>query len=331
VSYREELVAFDNSAAPGVRLAGTLTLPDGDGPFPAVLLIAGSGKNDRDETFGAGHKPLLVLADALTRRGYAVLRYDKRGVARSSGDAASATTFDSTSDARSAVAYLRRRPDIDGRRLGLIGHSEGGDIAAILGAEDPSLDYLVLLAGAAAPFKTVVAEQTRLAEIVSGKSPAAAAESYELNLRLFDAIAVAKDRADAEARIGQVAATTPQAAKADIDQAMHYARIPYMRYILAYDPTPALRQVRVPVMALNGSKDLIGPAALNLPGLRRALANDRDVTILEMPGLNHFFQRAGTGSSQEFSEIEETMAPEVLATIVPWVVKHTPAAHRASR
>jgi len=331
--YREEIVVFDNPAAPGVKLAGTLTLPKGAGPFAPILLIAGSGKNDRDETLakGADHKPMLVLADALTRQGYAVLRYDKRGVGQSTGDVAAATMADSISDAAAALAYLRRRPEVDAARLGLIGHSEGGDIAAILGARDPSLAYVVSMAGGAVPFKLLVAEQTRLMEIAQGKAPAEATRSYNLNLRLFDAIAAAKDRADAEARVGQVvAATHPEPAKADVDQAMLYARLPYMRFILAADPTPALRQLRVPILVLEGSKDLIGPPDLNLPAMRKALARDRDVTIVELPGLNHFFQPAQTGLPEEFAKIDVTLAPEVMTTLFPWIAKHTAAAEPRS-
>lgn len=148
--YREELVMFSNPAAVGVRLAGTLTVPPGTQRFPAIVIIAGSGPNDRNEEI-AGHKPALVLADALTRRGYAVLRYDKRGVAKSTGDDSSATTLDFASDVTAALAYLRSRPDVDGARVGLIGHSEGGTIAAIVAAKDPSLAFVVMMAGFALP------------------------------------------------------------------------------------------------------------------------------------------------------------------------------------
>jgi uncharacterized protein len=329
--YREETVVFDNPAAPGVQLAGTLTLPNGAGPFPAAVLIAGSGKNDRDENFGGDHKPFLLLADALTRQGYAVLRYDKRGVGKSTGSAGAATTADFTSDAAAAIAYLRRRADIDAAGLGLIGHSEGGAIAAMLAAGDPTVAYIVSLAGVSVPFKTLVAEQTRLQAVATGTAPAWAARSYDLNVRLFDQIAAAKDQADAEARVRQVAAgVDPETSKADVDQALHYARSAYMRYVLTADPTPALRQLRIPVLALAGSKDLIVPPDLNLPALRKALAGDRDVTVVELPGLNHFFQPAETGLNPEFSTIETTLAPQVIATILPWIARHTAAAKRSA-
>jgi len=324
--YREQAVAFD--AAPGVRLAGTLTLPNRSGRFAAAILIAGSGRHDRDETV-ADHKPMLVLADALARQGYAVLRYDKRGAGKSTGDFDAATMADLTSDAAAAVAYLRSRPDIDPSRIGLVGHSEGGTIAAVLAAKDPHLAYVVMMAGFAAPTRTLVAEQIRRIDVVNGTSPAAAAQSYGLNIKLFDAIAAAKDQSDAESRVRQVlAVASPAPSAAEADQALMFARMPAMRFILAYDPTPSLRRLRVPVLALAGSKDLVVPPDINLPALRKALAQDRDVRIVELPGLNHFFQTAQTGAPQEFSSIEETLAPQVMATMMPWIARHVDTGRR---
>lgn len=324
--YREQAVAFD--AAPGVRLAGTLTLPNRSGRFAAAILIAGSGRHDRDETV-ADHKPMLVLADALARQGYAVLRYDKRGAGRSTGDFDAATMADLTSDAAAAVAYLRSRPDIAPSRIGLIGHSEGGTIAAVLAAKDPHLAYVVMMAGFAAPTRTLVAEQIRRIDVVNGTSPVAAAQSYALNIKLFDAIAAAKDQSDAESRVRQVlaaASSAPSAAEAD--QALMFARMPAMRFILAYDPTPSLRRLRVPALALAGSKDLVVPPDINLPALREALAQDRDVRIVELPGLNHLFQTAQTGAPQEFFSIEETLAPQVMTTMMPWIARHVGSGRR---
>jgi pimeloyl-ACP methyl ester carboxylesterase len=321
--YREELVTFGNPAAAAVQLAGTLTLPQGTERLPAIVLIAGSGRNDRNEEV-AGHKPLLVLADALTRQGYAVLRYDKRGVAKSAGDYSSATTLDFASDATAAVAYLKRRPDIDTAKVGLIGHSEGANIAATVAAGDPGLAFIVMLAGAAVPGKVLVAEQIRRIAIADGQTREAATRTFNLNRRLYDAIAASKDQREAEARVRKLLTSAkPQPTEAESHQAIHFTELPYMRFILAYDPTPTLTEVRVPVLALNGSKDLIGPPDLNLPALRKALTRDRDVTIVEMPGLNHFFQHAETGSPQEFAKIEETLAPEVLSLTSYWVVEHT--------
>lgn len=321
--YRAEPVTFD--AAPGVRLSGTLTLPHRHGPFAAAILLTGSGQNDRDETV-ADHKPMLVLADALTRAGYAVLRYDKRGAGKSTGNFDAATMADLTADAAKALAYLRSRPDIDRTRIGLIGHSEGGTIATVLAADDPHIAYVVMMAGFAAPAKMLVAEQIRRIDVVNGTLPAAAAQTYDLNMKLFGAIADAKDQNGAEAGVRKVlAAASPPPSRGETDQALMFARMPAMRYILAYDPTNSLRRVRVPVLALAGSKDLVVPPDINLPALRKALAQDRDVTIVELPDLNHFFQTARTGAPQEFSTIEETLSPQVTATMIPWIARHVTA------
>jgi pimeloyl-ACP methyl ester carboxylesterase len=323
VPYREELVTFSNPAAVGVQLAGTLTVPRGAERFPAIVIIAGSGPNDRNEEI-AGHKPGLVLADALTRRGYAVLRYDKRGVAKSTGDHSNATTLDFASDVTAAIAYLRSRPDIDSARVGLIGHSEGGTIAAIVAAKDSGLAFIVMMAGFALPGKVLVAEQIRRIGIIEGETREAAAQTFNLNRRLYDAIAASKDQREAQARVRQLLTSAkPEPTQAQFDQALQFTELPYMRFMLAYDPTASLEEVRVPVLALYGSKDLVVPPDLNLPALRKALAQNREITVVEMPGLNHFFQHAETGSPREFGKIEETMAPEVLSLVSKWIVERT--------
>jgi uncharacterized protein len=320
--YREDIVAFDNSATAGVRLAGTLTLPPGTGPFPGVVLISGSGPNTRDDEL-ADHKLALVLADALTRDGCAVLRYDKRGVAKSTGDYEAATTLDFASDVTAAVIYLRGRSDIANAKVGLIGHSEGATIAAMVAAKDPSLAFIVMMAGFSIPGKILVAEQTRRIAIADGQSPAMAAHAYNLNRRPYDAITASKDQSDAEARVRKILATTkPKAEKEQADQAILFTKLPSMRFILAFDPSQMLGDVQVPALALYGSKDLVVPANLNVPVLRRTLIHDKDVTIKEMPGLNHLFQHAKTGSPREFGEIEETLSPEVLVIISKWVAYH---------
>ncbi|HET7083188.1 MAG TPA: alpha/beta fold hydrolase [Rhizomicrobium sp.] len=336
--YREEPVVFDNPAASGVRLAGTLTLPNGNGPFAAVLLIAGSGRNTRDEPIHksdgteSGHKPMLVLADALARQGYAVLRYDKRGAGKSSGNYDAATMMDFLSDARAALAWLGSRPEIDKARLAIVGHSEGAEIGALMAADDPAITGVVMMAGFAEPENLLVAEQIRRMDIANGKPPAEAAQTYALNLKLFDAIATAKDQAEGEARVVKILATAnPPPDNAEIHQTLLFARLPMMRFLLGYNPEETLEKIRVPVLALGGTKDLIALTDINQPALRKALARDADVTIVEMPGLNHFFQHAQTGLPSEMSGIEETLAPEVMATIIPWLAKHMVPEARTSR
>lgn len=323
VPYREEIVTFENPAATGVRLAGTLTLPRGSTRFPAILMVTGSGKHDRNAQIG-GHELPLVLADTFTRKGYAVLRYDKRGVAQSTGDYQSANTLDFASDAAAAVAYLRARSDIDTAKIGIVGHSEGATIGAILAAEDSKLAFIVMMAGFALKGDILVAEQNRRFAIANGETKEAATITYNLNRRLYEAIGSSKDQSEAEARAREIlTAAQPQPDQNEIDQGMMFARLPYMRFILSYDPTRPLTEVRVPVLYVCGSKDLILPPDVNLPALRKDLARNRDVTVVELPGLNHMFQHAATGSPREFAEIEETVAPEVVKLMTRWIAKHT--------
>lgn len=192
--------------------------------------------------------------------------------------------------------------------MGLIGHSEGGTTAAMVAAKDSSLAFIVMMAGFTIPGKILVAEQTRRIAIADGQAHAIATQTYNLNRRLYDAIAASKDQSDAEAHVQKIlAAAKPKPEKDQTEQAILFTKLPSMRFILAFDPAQMLGDVRVPVLALYGSKDLVVPADLNLPVLREALTHDRDVTIKEMPGLNHLFQHAETGSLREFEEIEETL------------------------
>jgi uncharacterized protein len=321
--YREATVTFENPAATGVRLEGTLTLPRGSKRFPAILIVTGSGKHARNAQI-AGHELPLVLADTFAKRGYAVLRYDKRGVAKSTGDYENANTLDFAADAAAAVAYLRSRSDIDTAKVGIVGHSEGATIGAILAARDPTLAFVVMMAGFAVKGDILVAEQNRRFAIANGEAKDAATTTYNLNRRLYDAIGASKDQSEAEARAREILTSAkPEPDQSEIDQTMMFARLPYMRFILGYDPTQPLTEVRVPVLYLCGSKDLILPPDVNLPPLRKDLAHDRDVTVVEFPGLNHMFQHAQTGSPKEFAEIEETVAPEVVSLMTRWVSKHT--------
>jgi len=321
--YREEDVAFDS--APGVRLAGTLTLPPGKGPFPAAVLITGSGPQDRDETL-LGHKPFLVIADRLTRDGIAVLRYDDRGFGKSTGDFAKALTTDFAVDAAAGVAFLRKRSDIDAARVGLIGHSEGGLVAPMVAAKDRKLGFVVLLAGPGAPLSEVLAAQRLALGPGMGIGPKALAASQTVMDHAVAAMRGARNDAEAEARVAAV--LTAEGAPLGISPAVAAAQAKqlssgWMRGLLTYDPRPTLAQVRAPILAVNGSKDLQVPMKQNLDGIRAATKDNRDVTIVELPGLNHLLQTAPTGAVGEYADIEETVAPIALDTISGWIVKHT--------
>ena len=321
--YREEEVMIDSAA--GVKLAGTLSLPNGKGPFPAAVLITGSGAQDRDETI-LGHKPFAVIADRLTRDGIAVLRVDDRGFGKSTGDFAKATTRDFADDAAANVAFLRGRADIDSKRIGLIGHSEGGLIAPIVAAKDPTIGFVVLLAGPGVPLADVLKLQRAELAPAMGLSPKAAKLSQAMTDAAFAAMHGAKDDADAEARA--IAAMTPYAKQtgatpAQISGAARQLSSGWMRQLIDYDPRPTLAKVTCPILAVNGSKDLQVPARQNLPAIRLALRGNRDATVTELPGLNHLLQTAKTGAAGEYADIEETVAPIALDTVSAWIVKHT--------
>jgi len=316
--YREIDVGYDNPKAPGVYLAGALTLPQGNGPFPAVVLITGSGAQDRDESM-AGHKPFLILADALTRRGLAVLRVDDRGVGGSLGAKPNDTTADFATDVEAGVAFLRTRTDIDPKRIGLLGHSEGGEIAPMVAARDPSIAFIVMMAGPAIPGDQIIAAQTRDIALASGAPPAAAETSFQLEKRILDAVKAAPDEA---AIASQVNAVMHAAGQPDLQPAALQAfRSKWYRDFLAYDPAPALRALKIPVLALIGDKDTQVPAKENIPVLQTALAGDPKAEVRVIPGVNHLFQPAKTGAPSEYSATGQTIAPEVLDLITGWVAK----------
>ena len=319
--YRTEEVTV--ASAPGVTLAGTLTLPDGKGPFPAAVMITGSGPQDRDETI-FGHKPFAVIADALTRRGVAVLRLDDRGFGKSTGDFAKATEADFVADAEAAVKRLRGRPDIDPAWIGLIGHSEGGLIAPRVADADRRIAFVVLMAGPGVPLLDVLQAQRLALAPGMGIKPEAVAKMNVALTKAVDDMKTAKDDADAKAKVvAELKEAAPGASDATLQaQAMMIAS-PWFRDLIAYDPAPALRRLRIPVLALVGSHDRQVPPEQNIPALKAALKGDPKATVMELPGLNHLFQTAPTGAAGEYADIEETIAPTALKIIADWVVAET--------
>ncbi|MCE1195843.1 alpha/beta hydrolase [bacterium] len=309
------------NAAAGIDLAGTLLLPAGVGPFPAV-----SGAQNRDEEL-LGHKPFKAIAEYLAGRGVASLRCDDRGVGASGGNFAAATTFDFASDARAAVAFLAGRPEIDARRVGLVGHSEGGLIAAIVGAEDPALSFIAMLAGPGLRGDRLLLAQNAALAAASGMGAEAIAAANALNARLY-AIAVKAEEPSAvraeivaamtEAMGGAIPAAVAERAA---DQLLN----PWTRAFLAIDPADYLSKVRIPALALNGTKDLQVPAEANLAAIGRALdaAGNKAYSLVSLEGLNHLFQRAKTGLPQEYAAIAEDFAPEALAALGDWILATT--------
>jgi uncharacterized protein len=328
VPYREEEVSIESG---GAHLAGTLTVPRGKGPFPGVVLITGSGPQDRNESL-AGHRPFLVLADHLTRQGLAVLRYDDRGFGKSSGRFHTATTADFADDAQKALAFLRARPEVDPSRAGLLGHSEGAMVAALVASRSTDAAFAVLLAETGVNGEQVLVEQIAQVARVSGMDAAFAAQQRALQQAIFAVIKGENDPAAARRKLEEVLAPAlaqvPEAQrgaalKGQIDDALS----PWMRSFLTYDPLPALRAVKCPVLALFGGKDLQVTPAQNAGPVEAALkeGGHADQSVRVLPGLNHLFQTAGTGSPTEYAAIEETMAPAALTAVSEWIVARTTA------
>jgi dienelactone hydrolase len=318
--YVEREVHFKNLAAHN-QLAGTLSLPDGGGRFPAVVLIAGTGHNTRDEDVW-GHKVFLVLADALTRKGFGVLRYGKRGEDGSSGDYDAATTADFTSDAHAAVAWLKTQPQIDASRIGVLGHSEGGIIAPAVAAEDKSVAFVVMIAGPCIRGDKLFILQSAMTARAYGAPDDYIARRKVFDQELYSAILSAPSESAALDRAKAFVTRGVAERIVDANEAETLAKDdtrPWERYFLAYDPAPALARLTVPVLALNGSLDVQVPAKENLAAAREALKNNPKATVMELAGMNHLLQDAKTGAPNEYNDIEETMSPTALKIITDWV------------
>lgn len=310
--YQEQTVVFHNERD-GIDLAGTLTLPEGEGPFDAVVLVSGSGPQNRDEEL-MGHKPFLVLADALTRAGYAVLRYDDRGVGESGGTQVGATTEDLSYDAQAALAFLKGKDNM--ARVGILGHSEGAGIAFLVASRTSQCDFVISLAGPGVRGDQVLLAQQRAILSASGMTPAQLDQVEQANRQIFDRIlaSTANDEAFRQEILQMVGGDEATAAQL-LD--------PWMYSFIRFSPEEVIRQVRVPVLAINGTKDLQVIASQNLPAIGKALqqAGNSQVTLLEMEGLNHLGQHCQSGHPQEYAMIEETIAPEILEAILEFLKK----------
>ena len=330
--YRSEEVTVPGPG--GNTLAGTFTAPNGNGPFPAVFLITGSGAQNRNEEL-MGHKPFLVLSDYLTRNGIAVLRCDDRGFGKSTGDA-NGTSEDFAQDAEAAVAYLKTRVDVDAKKIGLVGHSEGGIVAPIVAARSQDVAYIVMMAGVGVPAQDLLVRQFSDLTRAGGASDAVVNYTASAVRRMCQIAARTTDEklrqqqlnAVADSLTAQISALDPAKTQMISQQAHGVTELigsAWSRYLLTLKPDETLRKVKQPVLAINGSLDLQVSAKENLPAIEKALkaGGNKDVTTTELPGLNHLFQSATTGVPAEYGSIEETMSPVALKTISDWIVAHT--------
>jgi pimeloyl-ACP methyl ester carboxylesterase len=313
--YREREAGY-RSHTGGVDLRGTLTLPEGDGPFPAVLLLAGSGALDRDETMN-GHRPLLVLADYLTRRGIAVLRADKRGVGESGGELAQATIEDFTADAEAGFAFLTAQPEVDRGRIGLAGHSEGGLVASMAAARNRDVAFLVLMAAPGVSSWDLAGQQARRAAEIHGHDPD---EADRRNRDVSALLRNEKDDATLRRKLDQMYA---HRAEPERNATIESLMLPWQRHAAGLNPADYLSKVTCPVLALNGEHDILVEPRSNLAAIRQALesAANREFELVELPGLNHMFQTCEGSSGTEYGQIEETLSPVVLEKIAEWITK----------
>lgn len=331
--YYSEEVRFRNEKA-GITLAGTLTLPSKEGVFPVVVLISGSGPQDRNEEI-MGHKPFLVIADHLAKNGIGVLRYDDRGVGESQGVFSSATTLDFADDANAAIDFLKGRKDVRCDNIGLIGHSEGGIIAPLVASDRGDIAFIVLLAAPGVKGSEIILEQQGLIARASGVSEADLSEYTKLNQEIFKKIDKYEKDPDLKNIIISliISASKGEASYQMAKQQAEQITSPWMLFFLKYDPAIALREVKCPILAICGSKDLQVPAKMNLNAIENCFVKadqidnnnvakiNNDVVVIEIEGLNHLFQNAETGLPSEYSIITETFSTKALSIISDWILK----------
>lgn len=323
--YLEEEVIFINKND-GNELSGTLTIPEGEGVFPAVILISGSGAQDRDES-AFGHKPFLVIADYLTRNGISVLRYDDRGAGKSEGNYLMATTEIKSEDVIAAVRYLQSRKELEGTKIGLVGHSEGSIIAALAAGKNPNISYIVLLGAPGLGIEENLYLQNALIRRAEGVNESVIEQYNKIQRNIFsiikeelnDSIAFEKLR---EAYTLNRYQLLSDEQKSSIDETIASRLTPYFRDIIKCQPAEYLSKVQCPVLAISGENDLQAPPEQNFPEIERALksGNNTNYKIIELPGINHMMQTSRKGTITEYSEIEETVSPEVLKSISEWIL-----------
>jgi hypothetical protein len=326
--YNTEEVTIESKG--GVKLAGTLTYPTTGSNFTAVVLVTGSGPQNRDEEL-LGHKPFLVIADYLTRQGIAVLRYDDRGTNSSTGDYATATTADNADDALAAVEFLKTNSKINPSKIGIMGHSEGGIVAPMCAAKSKDVAFIVMLAGPGLTGEKILSLQSYLIGKAENMNEDTLKNEIAIDERIYAVIKKEKDDKKASDKIRKIMMESiPDSLKNDVKTSIEIGQqiatwtSPWMRFFISYDPQKSLTKVTCPVLALNGEKDLQVPPKENIEAIDKYLkkAGNKDYTIKELPELNHLFQHCKTGSPAEYANIEETFSEDVLNLITEWILKH---------
>lgn len=325
----EELISFYNQAA-NITLSGTITFPHSEGPVPVVILIAGAGQSCRDAAI-FGHKPFRVLAEYLTCRGIAVLRFDKRGCGKSTGNYNQATTADFADDVLSGVEYLKSRKEINCKQIGLIGHSEGGVIAPMIAAKSQDIAYIVLMAGCGVTGEEFMYGWSESVERAKGASKEALGKVHQHKKMLFDVLRNEQDFDIAAKQLREIIVKYSSSEQeltsieSAVDMEISYLNTAWFRYFLSYDPAIALRQVKIPVLALNGELDQQVFSKQNLSIIAKALGEggNKDYKSIELPKLNHLFQTCQDGSFEEYAKIKETIAPSALNLIGEWILERT--------
>lgn len=336
--YKSEDVIYE-SADKLLKYGATITIPEGSGPFPAAVLITGSGQQDRDETL-AGHKPFAVIADNLSRNGYIVLRVDDRGIGKTTGKFSKATSADFANDVNTSLNYLLSRTEVDKKKVGLIGHSEGGMIAPMVASERKDINFIILLAGPGIKIIDLMAEQNEAVAISSGISNSAGKNLNEIFKTIVTAIINAPDsktgiqQAQQEAEkwaatqdtslLKELDIATPDKRKTYVLNMALQIGTPWFKYFIQFDPAPYLKKLRCKVLALNGEKDIQVLPESNLAGITSSLKKSkaRKVVIKKMPGLNHLFQACSKCTVEEYAELEETFSPVALQEMVNWLNKN---------
>jgi pimeloyl-ACP methyl ester carboxylesterase len=323
--YYSEEIKFKNTESE-IVLSGTLTLPKEDGKFPAVVLISGSGPQNRDEEL-LGHKPFLVLADYLTKNGIAVLRFDDRGTAESTGDFKNSTTFDFATDVEYAVKYLQTRKEINKRNIGLIGHSEGGLIAPIVASRNKDIDFIILMAGPALRGDKLLLLQKHKIETQMGISKQVVDYNQQVFAGAYDIILNTnlEKSAVSDSLPNYFVASYGNALPEDQKTAIiNQLSSPWMIDYIRLDPAVYLDKVRCPILAINGSKDIQVPSKENLQIIEniKKKSGNAEIEIRELENLNHLFQECKTGAISEYGTIEQTISPIALQAMFNWISKY---------